>query len=642
MAFRAIRPSTEAAPQVSLTRRVVGGLAFAAREPGEAVAVGRLRAAAAGWTPDLALFCVLLVFTATFGKGFSKLGLPGGTIYVTEIGFVAIVALSLRRVGVSGALDRMRRSVPFIPLGILWVAGAVAAARGLVTYGPHAVVHDVGLVEYSLVIPIVAVLVDTRARADLLARTLFVAGLGAAVTFAAGFFLLRGSSLDPGRLVLSAVTLYLSFVVLFPLARVLFAVPVRRLGLASACIACVLIVLTVVRGALVALVMAAVALILLAPRRRRAFAVLGVTIVVSAGAAVALQAFGAGWKPVLRTAPATSAGPSFVSADDVAPLSGGRVVTGTAEAGRYSREVPKGQWIQVTVTGLTRGARYGVSFYVEPETPTASAGYVGDTSGAGWGAKRWVIGPRVRWNRVSDVLTATAPSERLALWFAAGAAKFRLDTLSFGSLEGGHIVAAAASGATPLDNPNDAPTLNSGSGIPIWDDVRNVFSNARGDSSGANSHWRLDYWRFLIEKTMKEPALGVGFGKPADFRWRGVLYDARRGIATDPNDITPPHNSFLNVFYRMGLLGLVPLLVLVALALRRGLVRIRNPGTSARDRALLAGFIGAFVFATFIALFNVALENPYIGLFFWTPLAALLVLPRLRPRSGSASATDGH
>jgi O-antigen ligase len=181
-----------------------------------------------------------------------------------------------------------------------------------------------------------------------------------------------------------------------------------------------------------------------------------------------------------------------------------------------------------------------------------------------------------------------------------------------------------------------AASAQSGSSIPVWDDVRNVFDSNRSDSSGANARWRLAYWHFLLDQTLKEPVLGVGFGKPADFRWRGTLYDPRRGNAADPNDITPPHNSFLNVFYRTGLLGLIPLLVLVALGLWRGIAAIRRPDVGRADQALLAGFVAVFVFASFIALFNVALENPYIGLFFWTPLAALFVLPRLIARGSVA------
>jgi hypothetical protein len=596
-----------------------------ASQPRRSLAELRTRAGEAGWTPDLTLFAVLLVLTASFDKHFSKLGLPGGTIYVSELAFAAIAVLALRRVGVSGAVSRIRGSVPLLWLGALWLAGVIASARGLATFGLHAITHDVGLVEYSLVIPLVAVLVDSRRRADLLARTLVVAGICAAVTFAAGFFFLRGTWLNPGLLVLSAVTMYLSTVVLFPVARLLFLGSARTVALVGAGAACVLTALTVVRGAFVALLMAAIVLILLAPRRRRAFAVLVGAIAVSSGVALAIEAANVGWKPELVGAATVSAAPGFVAADDVSPFVGGRVVAGNAASGRYSREIKRGSWIQVNVGNLRPGALYELSFAAEPESPKQSAGFVGNTGGGGWGAKRWSVGPTVRWYRVHELLRATASSESLTLWDVVGADKIRVDAIRLVDLAGRSTqglfqptnITGDAGGSLPIAS------------IPIWDDVRNVFDRNRQDSSGANAFWRLAYWRFLVEQTLKEPVFGVGFGKPAHFRWRGILYDARRGNAADPNDITPPHNSFLNVFYRMGLAGLVPLLLLVGLGLRGAVSTIRRPATGRSDQALLAGFVAVFVFAAFIAFFNVALENPYMGLFFWTPLAMLFVLPKL-------------
>ncbi|MFL5946352.1 MAG: O-antigen ligase family protein [Gaiellaceae bacterium] len=582
----------------------------------------REHAVADEWTPDLALFGLLLVLTAMFGKRFSKLGMPGGIIYVTEIALAVIVVLALRRVGFRGALASMRRSVPFVPLAIFWMAGAVAAARGLHTFGPHAVVQDVGLVEYSLVVPLVAVLVDTRRRAELLVRTLIVAGAGAAVTFSAGFFLFRSSGIGPDRIALSAVTIYLALAVLLPTAFLLFGVGWSHASIVVAAVCVVLIMLTVVRGALVALVVSAAALIVLSPRRGRGFALLGAAVGAAVVAAVALEALDLGWKPRLAGGAVPQVGASLVAADDGAPFSGGRVVARDAVRGRYSREVKRGAWVQVTVNGLNPGSRYDVGFFVKPASPTPSAGFVGDTSGTGWGTSRWAVGPQMRWYEVRKQLVATAPSERLVVWFEEGAPSFLVDRLQFHPDVGTGIPARTAATV------NDAASRGAG-GIPIIDDLRNALSSDPHNGSGANVRWRLSYWRYILEHTLHEPLLGVGFGKPASFRWRGVLYDARRGATDDPNDITPPHNSFLNVFYRMGLIGLIALLVVMVLGPARGVSAARRRFTTYADRALLAGIVAVYCFAAIMAFFNVALENPYMALFFWTPLALLFAMPPL-------------
>src|SRR5205807_1612836 len=73
-----------------------------------------------------------------------------------------------------------------------------------------------------------------------------------------------------------------------------------------------------------------------------------------------------------------------------------------------------------------------------------------------------------------------------------------------------------------------------------------------------NTRWRLAYWKELLRRTAHEPAFGVGFGKPAAFTWHGVLYDARVPRGGDEFNVTDPHNSFVDILYRTGLVGFVP------------------------------------------------------------------------------------
>ena len=161
--------------------------------------------------------------------------------------------------------------------------------------------------------------------------------------------------------------------------------------------------------------------------------------------------------------------------------------------------------------------------------------------------------------------------------------------------------------------------------LPLASDLKNTFA---GDTiSGQNASWRLAIWRYMVRQTLKEPFFGVGFGKPTNFVWNGTRYDARVGDTSNPFDVVAPHNSFVNLLYRTGLVGFLGLLAILAVAAIRVWRALHASGASQFDRAVLLGCVGAFVFSAVIASFNVALEAPFLALIFWLYLALLLVLP---------------
>ena len=133
----------------------------------------------------------------------------------------------------------------------------------------------------------------------------------------------------------------------------------------------------------------------------------------------------------------------------------------------------------------------------------------------------------------------------------------------------------------------------------------------------------------MLEQTVHDPVFGVGFGQPTRFRWNGILYDARTGNSADPNDVTGPHNSIVNILYRTGLLGLIPLLILVAIGIVRLVRGLRSPRLSRLERATLLATAAIFAFVVVTSAFWVALEGPFMGIFFWVFLGLMLTLPTL-------------
>jgi hypothetical protein len=158
-------------------------------------------------------------------------------------------------------------------------------------------------------------------------------------------------------------------------------------------------------------------------------------------------------------------------------------------------------------------------------------------------------------------------------------------------------------------------------------------SFASSSSANANARWRLAFWRYLLRQSIHDPVFGVGFGKPADFTWHGVTYDPRSQAPGAPaSDVTGAHNSFVAMLYRAGAPALLATLALMVVAVARLVPLIRR--TSGEDRALAIWPLAALAIATGQASFNVVLEGPYMGIFFWAALGLALLAPLFLGKAG--------
>jgi O-antigen ligase len=166
--------------------------------------------------------------------------------------------------------------------------------------------------------------------------------------------------------------------------------------------------------------------------------------------------------------------------------------------------------------------------------------------------------------------------------------------------------------------------------------IQNTFGGGAGNVDATNQRWRLAFWAYMLRSAAHHPLLGVGFGRPANFHWHNVVYDARRGDPRNDSDVTGPHNSFVNLLYRTGLLGFIPLLILVGLAASATVSSLRRENTPA-IRAAHVGLVAIFVFVVVTAGLNVALEGPYMAIFFWSALGLLLTWPQLHATTADGS-----
>lgn len=623
------------------------------------------------WTPDLMVFSSLLLLTAAFGRPFSKINIPGSPIYVTEVVLAVVLILLVRRVGVRGIIAQTRAMLPASLLVLLWIAGAVATIRGLIGYGLEDVTHDVALIEYSLVLPIVAAAADTPARRLLLFRVLFAAGLAAAFVFTFVYFVpaLAESGIGLRANAGAPVGLYLSLFALPALVDRVEGVRAPRWRFAAALAALVLMSLTVHRSVILALTASLVVLVVLARRRRRLLAaVLALAaLAVSVGGAIGIQRLELGTSPPgvsggELAGAVVSAAHGYVADDAGTAFTGGLIVRGDAAVGESSRQISRGHWAELLeVRDLVPGKDYTIIFWVKPLEPVVARGRVGDVWSDGWSPERWIAAPSVRWQRFQKHLRATRPQERLAIDLRKGPANLRFDGVeivprklagpsgdfvprrprgdtSFGreSSAATRILAVRGSsnqrptGTVETRKPPDSQVKieQPKGGNPLIEAIRGTFDrDSLAGGFNENQRWRVAFWRHTLRESLHHPVAGVGFGAPADFVWHGVRYDARRD-PTDPNDVTPPHNSFLNLIFRTGLMGAVPFFILLGLAivrLGRALRRVRT--SEDRNRLVSLAVIGTFV--AVVASFNGALEGPFMGIFFWTVVGLFLLSDRL-------------
>jgi O-antigen ligase len=222
-----------------------------------------------GWArsnPDLALFGLLLLITAFFSRYFSK-GLQVGPLYVTELVMLASGLIAVVRLGSVGEVWRMLRRLPLPALALIWVVGAIATYRGLRDYTFSFVSEDIGLVDYTLVLPLLALMIVDRSRFRALYAILVACGFAGIVAFAVHFFSDHASGhvnyLWP--LQGAAAGLYMSFAVIWIVARVVNGVPTSRWLLALVPVGIVLMSLTTQRSVWMIGIVALGAVALLAP-----------------------------------------------------------------------------------------------------------------------------------------------------------------------------------------------------------------------------------------------------------------------------------------------------------------------------------------------------------------------------------------
>ena len=469
---------------------------FASPDSGLSVDLGVFRR-----NPDLALVALLFLAIACGSRGLAQ-AIQVGPFYITEIlmGLGGLIALI--RLGVGRSWLALRR-LPLIALAIIWLAGAYAAYRGFSDYTFSLVKNDIGLIDYSLVLPLFALVAFDRERYRGMFAALVACGFVGIVTFVVTFSVDNITNTADSLIALQgqAAGLYMSFAIVWIVARLVNGVPTPTWLVALAPIGLVLMSLTSQRSVLLIAVLSLGGVVLLAPRGRfvRSAVATGVVFAVTVVAAIGISA--------------------AVNS-----------VLGGVEARTETSEVADG----LGQGGLTQSN----------DTSPQLAREIGGLTGGGGGAE------------------------------------------------------------------------------------------------GDNVTWRLAYWKEILSRVPSDPIAGVGFGQPGDFLWNGRKYDFRDGDPVSGIDVAGPHNSFVSWVYRLGIPAALALLFVMFIAIRNAWVGGRDPDAELGERVTLATLLGMLGAGIGVSLFNESLTGPFLGLYFWAPLAMLLLWPAVGSREAEEQAAQ--
>lgn len=143
-----------------------------------------------------------------------------------------------------------------------------------------------------------------------------------------------------------------------------------------------------------------------------------------------------------------------------------------------------------------------------------------------------------------------------------------------------------------------------------------------------NINYRFISWQHVLSKFYEHFLLGYGVGQPVMFSQNNIFYDTVELTYFQIRDLdgnAQPHNSYLNILARFGIL----IFPLVLYAILKPLKKIpeymslkSRGGSYAYSKFLL--LIGFLIVMYVLAFFNVVLEGPHHAFPFWLTIGMLL------------------
>jgi O-antigen ligase len=136
-----------------------------------------------------------------------------------------------------------------------------------------------------------------------------------------------------------------------------------------------------------------------------------------------------------------------------------------------------------------------------------------------------------------------------------------------------------------------------------------------------NSAHRIAMWGQILQRTATQPMLGEGFGPAFSVFFSGRFYDySERRLH--------PHNSFLWILNRMGIIGFGVFSFLILKFYNSGIKAYKRMDAG-KSKAYLLALLSSHLCISIFAFFNVVLEGPSMGIFFWIIMGLTMALIKM-------------
>ena len=124
--------------------------------------------------------------------------------------------------------------------------------------------------------------------------------------------------------------------------------------------------------------------------------------------------------------------------------------------------------------------------------------------------------------------------------------------------------------------------------------------------SNFNAVWRLNAWTYAMGVIKKSPIFGNGFTEAF------YLYDP----SSLHYEETDPHNSYLWLTMKMGIVGLIVFCVIVGIFFKEGITFFRKTDKPIL-KAYMLGFLASYVCMLVFTSFGCIFINSYLAIFIW-------------------------
>lgn len=164
-----------------------------------------------------------------------------------------------------------------------------------------------------------------------------------------------------------------------------------------------------------------------------------------------------------------------------------------------------------------------------------------------------------------------------------------------------------------------------------------------------NINYRLISWQVVLDKFYEHFILGFGVGRPLMYAQNNIFYTSVELSYFQIRDLAgnaQPHNSYLNVLARFGIL----MFPFFAVAVFKPLAKIKRMAARKMKNgihaySMLLFLVGFLLFMYVLAFFNVVLEGPHHSFPFWLVIGMLLSFERagnLHPQKIRITSSQQH